>query len=1266
MAVVVAAVVLGAAPAACVGLAIVVLGWFRWRERPHVLLNNLLAFAAFPLLTGWAFAEARDALGLSNFDPGVLPPAVGAFFLALLLNFSIVAGYQCYVRRTSLLAQTRAALLPLLASDGASAVLAAATVYIYHKVGLSGLALVAVVIVTFQYLVGELLRSPATGPAGSRSRPSPTTSPAWATGGGSSADLEGASFPAPAAPICSLLSSTSTASSSTTTSAATRPATTCSPSSPGPSGAPSAGPGSAYRLGGDEFCVLLYDEDVRVDPRADRRPVRRGAGRGGRAACSRRRLLRPRAHPAEALTASATALQHRRPAHVRAEGPRARPRPRARPATSLLQVLSEQHPELHDHLRGWPSWPRRSPNGSASTRWTWPTWPGQPSCTTSASSRCPTRCSARPARSPTANGTLMYRHTIVGERIAAGRALRSSRWPRTCGPATSAGTATGYPDGLAGKEIPLAARIIAVCDAFHAICSRPPLPRRGHGRHRRGRVAAVRRRPVRCPRGRGARSRDRRLGRARGPRAACHTGGMTQNSFDARSTLRVGDREYEIFRPRRAAGEVRRRPAALLAEDPPREPAAQRGRRRRDRRGHRGPGARGTRRRRPRARSPSRPRACCCRTSPACPPSSTSPRCATPWPPRRRPGARSTRCMPVELVIDHSVQVDEFGTARRLRSATPSWSSSATASATSSCAGARAPSRTSASSRPTPASSTRSTSSTWRASSSRERPATDGSALAYPDTLVGTDSHTTMINGLGVLGWGVGGIEAEAAMLGQPVSMLVPQVVGFKLARRAARGRDGDRPRPHRHRDAARAAASSASSSSSSATASPTCPLADRATHRQHGARVRRDLRIFPVDAETLRYLAFTGRDPSARRARRGLRQGAGAVRHDERHRGRRCTPTRSSSTWRRRALPGRAKRPQDRVSLTEAKGAFRQALEDLVRPTEGEQDEAVEESFPASDSPANETTTAATRRAAAGRRPGRRARRRPTAPVRVARRDVRARPRLGRHRRDHQSARTPRTRRSWSPRACWPRRPSSAGWPRSPGSRPASPPGSKVVTEYLDEAGLSSRSRSSASTSSATAARPASATPGRCPRRSRRRSTRTTSSVCGGALGQPQLRGPHQPRRAHELPGLAAARRRLRAGRHASTSTCSTSRSATDTDGEDVFLNDIWPSAEEVARDRRARPCSADMFTKPYGDVFDGDERWNSLEVPEGDRFAWDEDSTYVRRPAVLRGPRRPSRATLTDIEGARVLACSATASPPTTSRRPARSSATARRAST
>ena len=135
--------------------------------------------------------------------------------------------------------------------------------------------------------------------------------------------------------------------------------------------------------------------------------------------------------------------------------------------------------------------------------------------------------------------------------------------------------------------------------------------------------------------------------------------------------------------------------------------------------------------------------------------------------------------------------------AGRLRAQRRARVRAATRSATSSCAGARAPSTSSRSSRPAPASCTRSTSSTWRAWSWTR----DGQA--YPDTLVGTDSHTTMVNGLGVLGWGVGGIEAEAAMLGQPVSMLIPQVVGFKLTGELPAGRHRHRPRAHDHRDAA-------------------------------------------------------------------------------------------------------------------------------------------------------------------------------------------------------------------------------------------------------------------------------------------------------------------------------------------------------------------------------------------------------------------------------------------------------------------------------
>ena len=256
----------------------------------------------------------------------------------------------------------------------------------------------------------------------------------------------------------------------------------------------------------------------------------------------------------------------------------------------------------------------------------------------------------------------------------------------------------------------------------------------------------------------------------------------------------------DIFRLDALAAALRRRAAAVLAEDPAREPAAHRGQRLGRRGRHRGarelgPGRgavegdrvhagarrpaglhRRARRRRPRrdARRDGRRWAAIRRRSTrSCRPSSSS---TTPC--RSTRSARATRSL-----------------------ATPSASSSATRSATRSCAGARTRSTTSPSCRRTPASSTRSTSSTSRAScSSNER-----RQSPYPDTLVGTDSHTTMINGLGVLGWGVGGIEAEAAMLGQPMSMLIPQVRRLQAARRAARGRDGDRPRADRHRDAARA-----------------------------------------------------------------------------------------------------------------------------------------------------------------------------------------------------------------------------------------------------------------------------------------------------------------------------------------------------------------------------------------------------------------------------------------------------------------------------
>ena len=302
----------------------------------------------------------------------------------------------------------------------------------------------------------------------------------------------------------------------------------------------------------------------------------------------------------------------------------------------------------------------------------------------------------------------------------------------------------------------------------------------------------------------------------------------------------------------------RRRHAAVLDPRAAREPAAQRGRQDRHARRHRGGRELGSRRPSRAWRSPTAPRACCCRTSRACRASSTSPPCA-------RPSRRWAATPAHQSAAAGRPRHRSLGAGRQLRHAAQlrreraSSSSSATRSATSSSSGARARSRTSASCRRAPASCTRSTSSTSRPSCSRAT--TSGSTLAYPDTLVGTDSHTTMINGLGVLGWGVGGIEAEAAMLGQPVAMLLP--AGDRLQ---AHGQAAARARPRptscsRSRRCCARRASSRSSSSSSATGSTQLSAARPRDHREHGARVRRDDGLLPGRrGDACSYLRFTGR----------------------------------------------------------------------------------------------------------------------------------------------------------------------------------------------------------------------------------------------------------------------------------------------------------------------------------------------------------------------------------------------------------------------
>ena len=332
------------------------------------------------------------------------------------------------------------------------------------------------------------------------------------------------------------------------------------------------------------------------------------------------------------------------------------------------------------------------------------------------------------------------------------------------------------------------------------------------------------------------------------------------NSFGSRATLEVDGRTYTIFRldalSGPSGGNAARLPVSLkiLLENLLRnEDGAfvKSGR-------HRGARELGREAARSRRRSRSAPRACCCRTSPAFPPSSISPPCATRSPSSAAIRQRINPLQPVDLVIDHSVQVDEYGTdAAFLINAELEFERNQRALRVPALGPERVQElpRRAARHRHLPPGEPRVP--RRSASSSNDD---DGERVAYPDSLVGTDSHTTMINGLGVLGWGVGGIEAEAAMLGQPVSMLIPEVVGFKLHGKLPAGATATDlvltvTEMLRKKKVVGKFVEFYGDGLSSLS------LADRATIANMAPEYGATMGFFPVDDETLKYLRFTGRD---------------------------------------------------------------------------------------------------------------------------------------------------------------------------------------------------------------------------------------------------------------------------------------------------------------------------------------------------------------------------------------------------------------------
>ncbi len=159
LALVLAMVLLGGPPAAVIGVLTILVGWARWRDAPHYLLNNLLTYATFPLVSGIAFYETTKALGITMADPSFYPLVFGVFLVALALNFTMIGAYSCYLDRSSLIAKFRTVLVPVLPSELAAALMAVGVAFIYSKIGIAGVALFGIVLITFQYLLGALLLS---------------------------------------------------------------------------------------------------------------------------------------------------------------------------------------------------------------------------------------------------------------------------------------------------------------------------------------------------------------------------------------------------------------------------------------------------------------------------------------------------------------------------------------------------------------------------------------------------------------------------------------------------------------------------------------------------------------------------------------------------------------------------------------------------------------------------------------------------------------------------------------------------------------------------------------------------------------------------------------------------------------------------------------------------------------------------------------------------------------------------------------------------
>ncbi len=513
----------------------------------------------------------------------------------------------------------------------------------------------------------------------------------------------------------------------------------------------------------------------------------------------------------------------------------------------------------------------------------------------------------------------------------------------------------------------------------------------------------------------------------------------------------------------------------------------------------------------------------------------------------------------------------------------------------------------------------------------------DGELLAYPDTCVGTDSHTTMVNGLGVVGWGVGGIEAEAAMLGQPVSMLVPRVVGFKLSGKL---NDGVTATDlvltiteilRQHKVVGKFVEFYGPSVSE-------VPLANRATIGNMSPEYGSTIAVFPVDDKTLDYLRLTGRSEEQIALVEDYTKAQGLW-HDPSAEPRYSEYLELDLSTVVPSIAG-PKRPQDRVILSESKVAFREALRSYAGSPDEliGYDENVAETIPASDPTSPDPTVPDNSPAPADQGHS------GPLPTRVNKPTLVTLPDGTQFELDHGAvtvASITSCTNTSNPSvmlgaALVAKKAYERGLRPKPWVKTTVAPGSQVVTDYYEKSGLQQYLDGLGFNTVGYGCVTCIGNTGPLIPEVSQAINDNDLAVAAVLSGNRNFEGrisPDVKMNYLASPPLVIV--------YALAGTMDIDLASEplgqDAEGRDVFMADIWPTTEEI-EEVVGGSISAEMFERRYADVFAGDDKWRSLPTPDGEIFEWDADSTYVRKPPYFDGmPETP--APVTDIDGARVL---------------------------